>query len=68
LKRPSLSTQSGDIIYITHPPELAQMHAFKLEKSVEALLEEGHIEEDRVIVVVDKNIKSKIKVLLDLKN
>ena len=68
LLKPSFSKLDSDILYISHPPALEQMHAYKLEKSLGQLIEEGIIEgtEQVTLLIVDKNIKSKLTAVIKL--
>lgn len=67
LKNPGFSTwYYGDTIYIPHPPALEQMHAHKLEMSLGQMVEEGILAGTTQVQVLDKNVKGRINLVLEI--
>lgn len=62
LNRPGFNTVSGDTVYIPHPPALEEMHHYKLDLTLQELMDKGDLpQKDSFLwMVLDKNIKAKM--------
>lgn len=62
LNRPGFNTLDGDTIYIPHPPALEEMHHYKLDLTLQELMDKGDLPKKNQFLwmVLDKNIKSKM--------
>lgn len=71
LLKPTLNTMEGDIIYISGPESLEQLHRKKLDMTIDQLISDGTLtttddKKSLFVMTFDKNIKSKLVLKLHL--
>jgi len=65
LKRPSISGQNG-VVFIQGPPPLRKMHEFKLQQTMEELLNANVLVEGEDLTVTDASLPSKLRLEIRL--
>jgi ubiquitin-activating enzyme E1 C len=68
LTKPGFMLDDGETLYVPDPPQLEQMHASKLDKTLKELQDEGILQTKQPLRwdILDKSVKGKMMLLITL--